>query len=512
MVSRGVLPFQYDVDEERTGMTALAGLPAYLELAQVAGLRESVRRHLGVRAAGQGWTDAQQVMALVLLNLAGGECVDDLDVLAGDPGFAAVLERTEVTGLPRNERRKLLRRWKKEGRRAVPSPSSAFRYLDAFHDESQETRRLEAAQAGTKAFIPAPNEHLQALGRVNADLVGFMQARSPHAVATLDMDATLVETTKRSALWSYKGFKAYQPLNTYWAEQGVVLHSEFRDGNVPAGHEQLRVLREALAALPRGVEKVQLRSDTAGYQRELLEYCAEGENERFGVIEFAIGADVMPEFKAAVRAVPESEWKPLLRRENGREIGPDQEWAEVVYVPKWASHKKDNPTYRFLAVREPLRQLGLPGMETPGLLPFPTIDLGPQQTYKLFGTVTNRLDVPGDEVIRWLRERCGKSEEAHAVMKSDLAGGQLPSQDFGVNAAWWSIMLLAFNLNAAMKSLVLRESWRMKAVRFALIHLPGRVIHHARRLIIRLTAGHPGTAVLLAARERILRLAQPAPG
>jgi hypothetical protein len=43
-----------------------------------------------------------------------------------------------------------------------------------------------------------------------------------------------------------------------------VTHTDFRDGNVPAGHEQLRVLQEALALLPEGVESVRLRSDTAG--------------------------------------------------------------------------------------------------------------------------------------------------------------------------------------------------------------------------------------------------------
>ncbi len=47
--------------------------------------------------------------------------------------------------------------------------------------------------------------------------------------------------------------------------QGVLsLHSEFRDGNVPAGHEQLRVLKDSLAGLPESVTKVFLRSDTAG--------------------------------------------------------------------------------------------------------------------------------------------------------------------------------------------------------------------------------------------------------
>ena len=52
---------------------------------------------------------------------------------------------------------------------------------------------------------------------------------------------TVVEAAKRDALFSYKGFKSYQPLNTWWAEQQMVLHTEFQDGNVPAGYEQLRI-------------------------------------------------------------------------------------------------------------------------------------------------------------------------------------------------------------------------------------------------------------------------------
>ena len=52
--------------------------------------------------------------------------------------------------------------------------------------------------------------------------------------------------------------------------------------------------------LPDGVEKVMLRSDTAGYQKELLRYREEGRNERFGVIEFVVGVDVTAEFRRAV--------------------------------------------------------------------------------------------------------------------------------------------------------------------------------------------------------------------
>ena len=53
------------------------------------------------------------------------------------------------------------------------------------------------------------------------------------------------------------------------------------------------MLKESLRHLPESVKKVALRSDTAGYQAELLLYCGEGKDPRFsGAIEFAIGADV----------------------------------------------------------------------------------------------------------------------------------------------------------------------------------------------------------------------------
>ena len=37
------------------------------------------------------------------------------------------------------------------------------------------------------------------------------------------------------AFFFCKGFKSYQPLNSWWAEQNVVARMEFRDGKVPRG-------------------------------------------------------------------------------------------------------------------------------------------------------------------------------------------------------------------------------------------------------------------------------------
>ena len=91
-MAQGMLPFKYETEKKTTGMTALGGLPAYLDLAQVIGLNKSIQKHLKVRSGCQGWTDAQMVLALVLLNLAGGDCVDDIKVLEADDGFCEVLK------------------------------------------------------------------------------------------------------------------------------------------------------------------------------------------------------------------------------------------------------------------------------------------------------------------------------------------------------------------------------------------------------------------------------------
>src|SRR5664279_4427484 len=313
MVAQGVLGFQYESDASNTGLTSLAGLPLYLDLIHACGLDAAIRRHMRVAGA-QGWLDLQMVLAVIFLNLAGGDCVEDIERLEADTGFVAILGAIERDLLSRAERRLLKFRWRRARQRTVPSPSALSGWLERFHDPA-----VPKAIAGS-AFIPAVAKELQGPWRVNQALVEFVQTRQPSASATLEMDATLIETHKRDALPCYKGFKAWQPLNCWWAEQGVMLYSEFRAGNVPAGHEQLRVLKASLAHLPASVTKVSLRSDTAGYQEELLLYCGEGKDPRFKIIEFAsaltacgsigplhgpIGVDVTEAFRAAVMTVAE---------------------------------------------------------------------------------------------------------------------------------------------------------------------------------------------------------------
>jgi hypothetical protein len=504
-MTQGILPFKYENEKQKSKMTGFGGLPVYLDLAQVSGLSKSIEKHIKASSQTQGWTDNQVVMPLILLNLSGGECVQDLNRLESDEGLCRILRKAQKQGMNRHQRRVFLSRWRKGQQRTLPSPSAAFRYLSEFHDDEQE----ELREAG-KAFIPSPNEYLKGFQKVNKDFLCFVQKRNSRRTATLDMDATLVETTKSEALYCYQGYKSYQPLNTWWSEQGVMLHTEFRDGNVPAGFDQLRVFKEGLKCLPEGIKEVRVRSDTAGYQHKFLKYCAIGKNKRFGKIEFAIGCDVTPEFKEAVSEIPDSEWNPLIRK--GRK--PNKEWAEVCFVPSAIGHSKKGPEYRYIATREVMaEQLIIPGTVEDKEYPFPTMAME-KKKYKVFGIVTN-MDWDGQELIPWFYKRCGKSEEAHSVMKEDLAGGKLPSDDFGVNAAWWWIMVLALNLNAAMKSLVLGKPWiakRMKAIRFHLINLPARVMERSRILRVRLPKNHPCLDWLVSIRARIAGFALDSPG
>ena len=172
MLPQGVLGFQYEAERSSTGVTSLAGLPLYLDLIQGSGLTAAIRRH--VRVAGrQGWLDVQMVLAVVFLNLSGGDCVEDLERLERDGGFAAVLQAIERDLLSRAEWRSLRRRWRRERERTVPSPSAVSAWLARFHAPASPK-----AVAGA-AFIPAVTEAVQGLWRANQALLGFMQQHQP---------------------------------------------------------------------------------------------------------------------------------------------------------------------------------------------------------------------------------------------------------------------------------------------------------------------------------------------
>jgi hypothetical protein len=270
----------------------------------------------------------------------------------------------------------------------------------------------------------------------------------------------------------------------------MVIKSEYRDGNVPPGYRQLENLKLSLELLPYCVKNVRLRSDTAGYQIELLKYCAYGKNERFGVIEFAISSPVTKELKQAARAIPESEWIRI----------PDthQDCAEAMFVPNSLGTSKNGPEYRFIVIREEIRETDSPELrqmllfDEEDLRDHPISSLHPTvmsgKLYKVFALVTN-LDWSAEAIVAWQKKRCGKSEELHRILKDELAGGHVVTSALGANAAWWQITTLAFNILTLIKKLCLPEEYhtsRPKKLIYWLFSLVVRLGTHARKMTITL--------------------------
>ena len=76
-----------------------------------------------------------------------------------------------------------------------------------------------------------------------------------------------------------------------------------------------------MALLPPDVKHVHLRSDSAGYQEDLIRYCAEGSDPRFGVIP----------------SLDDKHWHPIYQEDaDGNKIKTNQEWADICFVPDWA--------------------------------------------------------------------------------------------------------------------------------------------------------------------------------
>jgi hypothetical protein len=215
-------------------------------------------------------------------------------------------------------------------------------------------------------------------------------------------------------------------------------------------------------------------------------------------IQFAVGCPISQSLRKEILAIPEAAWKPLDKL---------REYAEVCFVPSSLSTSKNGYEFRYVATREALReQCVLPGSPEKEH-PFPVEKMNGLR-YKIQAIVTNR-DIPAQELVHWYYKRCGHSEEVHATLKNELAGGVLPSGNFHANAVWWWIAVLSHNVHSMFKLLCCAESWqrsKLKRMRFCIIHIAGRVLERGHQLYIRLTHGHPANSLFQSIREAISRL------
>ncbi len=507
MRKNSVLPVKYEKEVRESPLSSFGGAPIFLEFIKSIGFDRIVSKRFQTKSD-QGFHPFHHILTLTLLNILGGESVSDVASLESDSGLKRILKKCESAFLGLSGR---VFRKKRTG--FFPSVTALLTFLNSIKSEEEERER-ESTPKGKSEILPTDKKH-DNLVAINRDILLAAQTLNKQETATLDMDNNSIVSNKRNAKVSYKKEKSYQPFNVYWAEQDLMVHSEFRDGNVPAGFEQKRLLKEAIRQLPESVKTIQVRSDAAGYQHDFLEYMDSGESHR-GKIDFTVSSNVSQSFRAAVLGTTEEEWSEVVYVDaEGHEITTNQEVAEICFVPETKNKRKDAPVFRYLATRE-ATTVQMEFSET-GQLTFLTSDTVEKKlhlelfkgvAYKIFGLVTNKTGSPLD-ILLWHRKRRGKSEQEHSRLTKDMAGGRFPSGSFGPNAAWWQIAIISLNLLKIFQRQALPytlKTSRIKTLNHRLFHVAIKVVKSSAGLVVKIGKDLPLFSIIQFARRRILKI------
>jgi hypothetical protein len=365
---------------------------------------------------------------------------------------------------------------------ALPKTSAVRAFLNRFHDEELELAR--PPRHVQKSFIMPSSQPVQGLQSVLAGGVRrtaklYGEQGQALRIATVDQDATIIESHKEAAQAHYEGGRGYQPMVAVWAEADLVLADEFRDGNVPAQQEPLTCAQLAFAALPDTIQERYFRGDSACHENDLLRWLRhpDREKEPGGRIGFAVSARMSAELAKAMAQVPESQWKTFAKEADGTK----RQWAEVDFVPGEAGEKKNS---------QPLRYVGLRLLKPQGVL----FNDGSDRHHH---AVVSNLDWDGARLLTWHREKAGTVEHVHDEVKNALGGGHMPSQHFAVNAAWFKLALLSYNMASAIKGLCFspqERTARFKRYRLLLVHLAGRMSRFQCKLRLRFRASKEAIA------------------
>jgi hypothetical protein len=270
-----------DVSFDDEHLVANAGLMLPATLAQHLGLRELFDEHVDLGDAVGRANVGHKAMTLVHSALAGGDCIDDADVLrAGDT--EAVLGH------------------------GVLAPSTLGTFLRSFSWG-----------------------HARQLDKVAGELLARAWAAGAgpgDAPVTIDVDSTISETyglAKQGGVFGHTKVRGYHPLVAAISGTGDVVHSRLRGGNANSARGAASFLTESFnrvrAAGATG--PLTLRADSGFYNHKVVDAC------RAADVRYSITAKLYPALKKVIEAIDESAWTPIPYFFDGADV------AETTYQP-----------------------------------------------------------------------------------------------------------------------------------------------------------------------------------
>ena len=435
------------VAADQDGLVSRSGSALVVELAARLGLERELTRRLGHLFKRRPVHRPGRVLVdLATMLIDGGDCVSDLGALAEQPALFG----------------------------PVASLSTASRLLHALGE--QELTLVRAARR---------------LARERAWRLGARPG-----TVTLDFDAQLLEchSEKETAAPHRKGGFGFHPLHCFLDETGEHLAGRLRPGNAGANTaaDHIAVLEEALAQLPTDLADrecdrpvpILARADAAGGTHGFAAALREHK------IRFSLGYFVDERVGKAALALPKRRWLPALDADGQeeREAAWVAELTDQLDLSSW-------PEGTRLIVR---KEIPHPGAQ----LRFTDHD---GHRYQCLLTDQPDADIAALEA----RHRLHARVEDRIQESQELGLGRLPFQKVAPNQAWFELALLAQDLLAWLRLLVLERDLALakpKRLRQRLLHVAGRLTRSGRRRTLRLPNTWPWRDQLTAAFARVRAL------
>ena len=435
----GLLPeevFDFEIEQSDEPLIGRAGLVLPYEMAKALGLPGKIDAELPAPGSGRGLRPSAFAMPTILMLHGGGRVLEDLRELRAEVSLQRLLKM-----------------------RSLPASCTVGDWL----------RRMGGG------------EGLERLDRVNEHLGKSVLEREEAGGYVLDVDATVIESEKQAAQWTYQKVKGYQPLLGFARRrevrgsggvegEGLIIADEFRDGNVPAGAGAVAFLRRCVGKLPEGKKLVKVRADSAWYQAEVFNCCRE-----LGV-GFVVCADLDVAVREAIGGI--EEWRPY---KGDRQIG------ETVHAMNGTKE-----AFRIVVQRWPKREPGL-------------FDQDPY----CYHVVATDGEEAAAEVVAFYDQR-GESENWIKELREGFGMDWMPCGETNANAVYFRLGVIAYNLFVAMKALGLPRRWRrhrIATIRWRLYQIAGQVFWESRRVRLALATTMEKVKLLLGARRRVRQMA-----
>jgi len=411
MMTQNVLSFKLEITEEK--ITANAGLAVFGEFVHATGILEEVDRVLKGPGSGAGYMPRQYIEPLMLMLQGGGRALEDLRVIRNDIALCELM-----------------------GIQEMPSSDAVGDWL-----------RRQGKEEG-----------LSGLAVVRQLVIRRALNLETTVDYTLDIDATQIVAEKEEAKMTYKGERGYMPIVGHLAENGLIIGEEFRQGNDAPAARNLEFIKYCAGQMPGGKRIANLRSDSAAYQADIINWC---EKDGKACVLFAIGADLDAGVKAVIDAISSEEWSPYQ----------EGHIAERVHCMN-----RTKKAFRLIVIRRPAQMDLLTGQE--------------KRSERYTVIASNRKET-AQETVAWYNRRGDASENRIKDLKIGFGMERMPCGDFAANAMFFRLGTIAYNMFVLFKVSALSAKWRnvqVQTLRWRLYHVAGKVVRHGRRLILKVSA------------------------